>query len=225
MTKALIPSLSVATALLCLASMPQSSLAQENVTIPKSRLDELEKKAAELDRLKGDLNKTKAENVQLQRQNQEANAKLATLPGVAPATNTSPAITTLPPLTEHDIVEAEDLANYFKFDPKAAEQRFAKRKFRIRGIVAGFEKPPFIRPYKVLLKTADPHQVVACEFSPEDRFSAVFPAKNGTELRGLDSGVAIIILRLGDHVLVDAECRRGRESGVIVTGFKLEIAP
>jgi len=225
MIKLKIQKLSLAAVLAGLLWPSSSTLAQDTVTIPKSRLEELEKKAAELDRLKGDLNQTKAENLKLQKKNQEAAAKLATLPTIAPTTNTSPTVAALPPLTPGDIVEAEDLANHFKFEREAAEPRFVNQKFRVRGVVSGFEKPPFVRTYKVLLKTADPRQVIACSLSPEDRYSAVFPVKNGTELRGLTSGAPVTLLRLGDRVVVEGRCNGGSDSGVAITGFKLDRTP
>src|SRR5579864_9359847 len=45
--------------------------AQDTVAIPKSRLEELERKERELDRLKGDVSQTKAENAQLKEKLQQ----------------------------------------------------------------------------------------------------------------------------------------------------------
>ncbi len=59
--------------------------AQDNVTIPKSRLEELERKEKELERLKGFLGKTNDANAQLQKANTNAAAKSQAAPLVAPA--------------------------------------------------------------------------------------------------------------------------------------------
>src|SRR5689334_1070719 len=50
-------------------------LAQNDVSIPKSRLEELERKERELERLKGDLNKTKDENAQLKKEKAKVETK------------------------------------------------------------------------------------------------------------------------------------------------------
>ncbi|MCX6885822.1 MAG: hypothetical protein NTX27_12345 [Verrucomicrobia bacterium] len=210
-------------ALVWVGMAPLHATAQETVTIPKSRLEELERKAAELDRIKADLHQTKSENAKLQVQNQEARAKLAAAPGMV-ETNTSPAISTLGSLTESDIVPAVDLANHFKFEQDLAKTRYGNRKFRVSGIITGFEKPAFVRPYKIFLRTNDPRTIVACEFIPEERFSAVYPVKNGTELRGMAAGTPVTIARLGDHVVIDGQCKGNRESGVALKGSRLDIS-
>src|SRR6266481_5562067 len=56
--------------------------AQDTVTVPKSRLEELERKEAELNKLKGDLNKTKDENAELKQQHKVDAAKIAEAPQV-----------------------------------------------------------------------------------------------------------------------------------------------
>src|SRR5947207_14436912 len=55
----------------CLGFAGNSALAQDNVTVSKSRLEELERKEKELDRLKGDFNKTQDENVQLKKEQEK----------------------------------------------------------------------------------------------------------------------------------------------------------
>ena len=59
--------------LVCLGifSLALPARSQDNITIPKSRLQELEEKERELNRLKGDLDKTKDENVQLKKQQEQ----------------------------------------------------------------------------------------------------------------------------------------------------------
>src|SRR5689334_25091607 len=86
--------------------------AQDDVTISKSRLEELERKERELDRLKGDLNKTKDENAQLKKEKAKAEARpvrLATPEAVI--THVSPPMASLPPLKPDELVESLDLAN------------------------------------------------------------------------------------------------------------------
>jgi hypothetical protein len=67
-------------------------LAQDNVIIPKSRLEELERKEKELERLKGNTSKTNAANAKLKKESAKAAAKPPPAPTSAPAvTNAAPA--------------------------------------------------------------------------------------------------------------------------------------
>src|SRR5439155_15620355 len=111
-----------------------SIVAQETVTIPKSRLEELQRKEAELDSLKGDLKATKGENLQLKKQHQEDAIKISSAPRTQPvATHVSPPIASLPPLTAGEIVDAMDLANYYRADAAAADHRVGKQGVKVQG--------------------------------------------------------------------------------------------
>ena len=59
--------------------------ADDNVTIPKSKLEELERKAAEFDKLQRELNRSQTENQALQKAKAEAEAKAAAEAKVAQA--------------------------------------------------------------------------------------------------------------------------------------------
>src|SRR5207253_11293185 len=83
--------------LLLLVCLSFPVAAQDTVTIPKSRLEELERKEAELEKLKGALHTAKGENVQLQKQHQEDAARIASVPIVI---HVSPPMTSLHTLTE-----------------------------------------------------------------------------------------------------------------------------
>jgi len=126
--------------------------AQDNVTISKSRLEELERKEAELNKLKGDTTKTADENARLKKQHELDAAKIATIP-LPPAPvvlrPTAP-IDSLPPVSHDEIVDALDLSQYYHQDPASADQRFGKRSFKVRGEVLAFEKKLFARQYHVL---------------------------------------------------------------------------
>src|SRR2546422_84127 len=127
-----------------IAGLALSALAEEMVTIPKSRLQDLERKEAELEKLKAELSKAKGENVQLKRPHAEAVAKIAGAPANEPVvTHVSPPMASLPPLKEGEMVDAVDLANHYRAGAAAADERYRKQKFKVRGEVAGFEKPMF----------------------------------------------------------------------------------
>src|SRR5436309_1169457 len=86
--------------------------AQENVTISKSRLQELEDKERELNRLKGDLTKTQDENARLKKeQDRVTSAPPAPAPVVV---HRAAPMSSLPALKETDAVDAMDLADHYR---------------------------------------------------------------------------------------------------------------
>src|SRR5206468_874412 len=91
-------------ATLVLASLALPMAGQENVTVPKSRLEELERKEKELEKLKVDLSTTKGENRQLKKQHEADAAKIARAPEPV-VTHVSPPMQSLPPLTEGEKVD------------------------------------------------------------------------------------------------------------------------
>jgi hypothetical protein len=208
-------------ATVCALALPVELKAQDTVTIPKSRLEELERKAAELDRLKGDHAKTQAENKQLQQKHDAAVAKLATLPAAAPATNTSAPVATLPAPVDGEEVLASDLGNYFKFEPQAAAQRYEGRRIRVRGEIAGFGSTPFTRSYQIHLRTPDPTWRVSGHFTADERYKAVFPSSDGTELMAVISDAKTPIMKTGEVVVLEGVCRGTRKNAIVIGSARL----
>jgi len=210
-------------ALLLIVALPFSGHAQDDVTIPKSRLEELQRKEAELEKLKGELKTTKGENVQLKKQHQEDAAKNAIVPPAQPVvTHASPPMASLAPLVQGDTVDAMDLANYYKADASAADQRFRKRTFKVQGEIASFEKPLFIRDYRIVLRTADREMRVIGTFSPPEKYNAVLTIRSGSELVGDIAGRARErIAKVGDVIVIRGECRGLSDSSVRMSGCGL----
>ena len=98
--------------------------AQETVTIPKARFEELERKEKELDKLKGELSAARGETVRLKKEKDAAVAQAAAVVAVAPGepvlAHVSPPMGALPPLGKGDTVNAMDLANHLRADAAAA---------------------------------------------------------------------------------------------------------
>lgn len=201
-----------------------SAPAQEMVTISKRRLEELERKEAELEKLKAELNVSKSENAQLKEQHQQDTAKIAAQPAPAVAvTHVSPPLASLPAFSEGQTVDAMDLANYYRADAAAADQRFRKRKFNVQGEITAFEKPPFVRDYRIILKSPDRDLRVVCTVYPPDKYSAVFTIKNGSELVGqLPGGSRESLAKVGDQVTIEGQCRGVSDSAVRMGGCQLK---
>jgi hypothetical protein len=189
--------------------------AQDSVTIPKARLEELERKEAELKKLKGEFEKTQGENTQLKQQQQQNAVQAA---AAARPVHVTPALATLPALQPGEVVEAIDLSNHYRNDPTAAQQRYHKRTFKVKGEIVGFDMVPFVRFYKVRFRTAEPQTSVVCEVSRSEKYSAVFTTEHGNQLVGLLSGTTRVPLaRVGDTAVVEARCNGGDKSVVTLS--------
>ena len=192
--------------------------AEETVIIPKSRLQELERKEAELEKLKGQLHETKGENLRFKQQAEVAQAQATTaIPLEAP--HVSPALGSLAPLQPGEVVDALDLFNHYRADSAAAVQRYGKKTLLVRGTVVGFDKPMFARPYHILLRTTDRSGRIVCKFELPDRFNAAFTVKNGTELVGeAGSRARVTLAKIGDEITVQATCKGLSAGSVVLTG-------
>ena len=186
-------------------------MAQETVTLPKARLEELERKEKELERLKTELSAAKGETVRLKKEKDEAVAKAATAVAAAgtdvAVAHVSPPLATLAPLQAGEVVDAMDLANHYRADAGAAAARYGRQRIRVRGEVIGFEKPMFVRPYRILLKGPDRQTRVVCTIRPPDTYKAVFTINAGTQLVGLTANeTRVALARIGDTVCLEGKC-------------------
>jgi hypothetical protein len=193
--------------------------AEDTVTIPKARLQELERKEKELERLKGDLHQTKDENRQLKEQKDEAVRTSSVKPLSKPiVTHQSPPLASVPQLKPADVVESMDLANYYQTDPAAADRKFRGQQFTIRGEIVGFEKHMFRASYRLVLQTPERDTRVICEFDPPANSTAVFTADHGARLMASYSGAESVLARLGEKVLVKGRCKGLKDGVVWVSG-------
>jgi|ERR1044071_1854317 hypothetical protein len=197
---------------------------QDTVTIPKSRLEELQRKEAELERLKGDLKDTKGENAKLKKQHEEDAVKITAAPAAKPVvTHVSPPMASLPPFKPGETIDAMDLANYYRADANAADQRFRKQVLRVEGEISAFERLPFISDFWILLKTPDRDIRLACEMIPLEKYGSVFTIKHGSELVGQLSGRnRVPIAKVGDKVIIEGKCRGLSDTTVKLSGCELK---
>lgn len=216
-----------------------ATAADDTVTIPRSKLEELERKAAELDKLQKELNRSEAEKArirkekekaetekrQLQQAKEDAETRAAqAVAAAAPApAYVPPPLVSLAPLKAGEVVEAKELPGHYLADPRAAAERYEKERLAVRSEVAGFSKPMFVRPYKFLLKTADPGRRVVCALYPPEQYKAVYAAKNGTVLVGLTTREAEVpLFKVGQTVVVEGSCRGADAEGVHLSSCGLK---
>jgi hypothetical protein len=205
---------------LCLGGGVSARAADDTVPVSKSRLEELERKEAELNKLKGEINKTKDENSELKKLHEEDKARIQATPKVVK--HESPPINTMLPIAGGTVVDAMDLADHYQADAAAADQRYRKQTFKLQGEVAGFGNQLLQRPYRITLKTPDSSTRVICVVQPPDKYSAVHPAKEGSQLVGTSQRYEDeVIARLGDIVVVQGKCDGWRDSVVHMSGCVL----
>ncbi len=119
-----------------------------------------------------------------------------------------------------------DLGGHYRADAAAADQRYRNRSFIVRGEVIGFEKPLFVRDYKILLRTADRELKVVCQVYPPEDYKAVFTIKNGTALVGLTPREERVPLtKIGDTINVAGRCKGLRDTEVVMGGCQVKRAP
>jgi hypothetical protein len=222
----------------CLASPLR---AQETVAIPKSRLEELERKAAELEKLKKELNraqgekeqlkgeqerlKTEKEQLKMAKEEAEAKAVVATAKAEPKISHVSPPLASLPPLQAGELVNALDLMNHYAADAVAAEQRYGKGTLRVQGEVVGLEKPMFVRPYTLLLKTADSQRKIVCTVHPPEQYKTLYTVKNGTEMAWKDERHGpVMFVKVGQTVMVEGRCKGLHDANVALGSCVLKSA-
>lgn len=192
--------------------------AQDTVTIPRARLEELERKEKELERLKSELSVARDETARIRQEKQQVEARAAALTANLPEpsqAHTAPRVDTLPPLQKGDTVEAADLAAHFRDEPAAAAGRYRGKTFQVQGEIIGFDKPMFSRNYHVLLRGADRQTRVLAVVTPPDKYVATYTAKGGTELIGvLSGGARATLARVGQVIRLAGRCR-GMEGQII----------
>ena len=202
-----------------------SGLAQDTVTIPKSRLEELERKEAELQKLKQGTTNAPAGNVPTP---YNAPPAATTTPGAQPPppvpTRVSPPAASLPPMTQGEIVDALDIANQYLADVPSSDKRYRGQKIIVRGEIVGFEKAMFLRDYKVLLAGPDRSTKVVCDLVTPRKYSAAFTIDHGSQIVGQFGENRETFGRVGQVVLVHGRCKGWKDGSVVITADWFELA-
>jgi hypothetical protein len=202
--------------------------AQDTVTIPKSRLEELERKEAELEKLKGAAkSQPAAQNPSAKEQDKSLlpnKPPQSTVSTPAPPVSETRSFASLPPIEKDTIVSAIDLAAQYRANPGMADERYRKHTFKVQGEIVAFEKPLMVRNYYVLLKTAEPQTRVICDFYPPDKFKAVYTINAGSALVGTLPDTRVPIAKVGDNVVIEGRCKGLSGGGVKLTNCELKLA-
>ena len=174
-------------------------LNKDAVTIPKSELDELKRKAAEVDQLKAEMEKLKA----------------AMAGTNAPPQKPPPPVKSLPPLRKDEVLSAETLVGHFRTDTAAAEKRYDKKRIRVEGEISTVYVWPFVRNYTVRLRTSDRNWTVECLFGMPAEFNVIYTAKKGQRVVAeTRTGVQATLAVVGDTVVIEGRCTGMKDDSV-----------
>lgn len=202
-----------------------TALAQERVTIPKSRLEELERKEAELDRLRSGAAPQPAASPGPAAAAPSASfapaAAAAPQAGTAvPAAPARPAIAvaSLPPLQPGQKMSSADLVNHFLADPIAAGQRYRKKTLTVQGRLTRVSRSFMRREYELVLEGPQPGQEVVFQMRTPDQFDAVYTVNNGAELVGTSRGTRTPLGRVGDPMTLRGVCKGLQGAQVVLKG-------
>ena len=208
--------------LLFLVSKGVITFAQETVTIPRSRLEELERKEAELEKLKAAVKPQPAlENPATGNHDEGTPNRQPQTVSIAAPPSEKPAVVPLTPLEKDTVVSAMDLAAHYRANAALADERYRRRTFKVQGEIVGFDKPPLVRNYNILLKTAEPQTRVICDFYPPDNFKAVYTINAGSVLVGTLPDTRVPIAKIGDNVVIEGKCKGLSSGGVKLTNCEL----
>jgi hypothetical protein len=166
--------------LLALALSLTLSRADETVPISKERLQELERKAADADRLQRELDARNAEIERLKGQKPTAASRKGETwlpPAAVKAAEKSPPtppIATVQPVRPDEVVSVNDLLNHYASDPAAAAARYGKKMLTIRGVITELDKTMFLSTYTAAFRVPGVDQRIECEFTPDREFTRVY---------------------------------------------------
>ncbi|MEY4387212.1 MAG: tRNA anti-like [Verrucomicrobiota bacterium] len=190
---------------------------EETVTVSKVRLQELERKEAELEKIKEALRKAEQEIAEWKKLSPPAQPSLQQR--VELIREQKAELESLAPLKAGELVNATDLFKHYRADSAAAAKRYAQQKITVRGTIVGFEKPMFSRPYLVLLQTDEPMGRVACKFELPEKFNSAYTVKNGVELVAESGGHSRTTLaKVGEVITLQATCKGQRDGNILLVG-------
>lgn len=202
-------------------------IAAETITVEKNRLAELERQASRVPELERELSAIRAELARLK--NSPTTRPPVWLPPAveqaAAKAPPTPLLSALPPLTKDASVSVNDLLNHYAADPVAADARYAGHMFRVRGVVAQFDKALFAAPYFVIFRVPGQSLALECSIAPGDSFSKVYVTGDRERVVGERGNQRITLATIGTDVVIEGRCSGGK-GGVIRFGqCKLASAP
>ncbi|HYT59537.1 MAG TPA: hypothetical protein VEL06_05170 [Haliangiales bacterium] len=186
------------------------------------------RKEKEIQKLKQDLARAEAEAASLERQDSETRkppeADKSAGTAVRRAVGEEPAkrAAELPPLKPDEIMDAAELVQQFKTDPPAADQRYRRKTFRVRGVIERFEPRLFVRKYDVLLESPDRFVRVVAVFDYPNDYKSIYTTQRGQTLVGKPAeNKEVTLLRAGQTLVLQGRCKGAHDTEIVFTGCEV----
>lgn len=176
----------------------------------------IRRKLEEIERLKSDLTKAEQELRQLQPEGSPAAPGApGTQPGsAAPSSN----LADLPALTPETIVGVDTLVAHFRADHAAAQARYHKQTFIIKGNVTRFNPRVARRSYDLIFEPAERAPLIVAQFDYREHYRAVYTRDNGQSLFArLSERDESPLLHTGDSILIRGRCAVMKDGTVRLT--------
>lgn len=213
--------------LLCFGFFP--ARAQDTVTLPKSQLIELEKKAARADKLAIDLEKAQREISRLKGEI-AAPSKFFSTPILPPQVEQSlqklpptRPLAELPPLTKGEVVLASDLLHHYAMDPAAANQRYRKKSLKLKGIITDLDKPLLMSPYRVIFRVPASPLKIICDVRSPEQFKKVYVSPDRERVVGETYSGRATLAKVGEEIIVQGRCA-GLKDGVVAFDYSEKLS-
>lgn len=182
--------------------------------LKKYRDEELRRKEEEVEKLKQDLARQQQELQQLKTDNERLRREQKnTVPRPAPPAPSKP-LADVQAVGPTDVIDVQDLVLYYEADRAGADQRFLKKDFRIRGVVAGFSPKLFIRWYDVGLESPSKSINVVCKFGYRDEWQSVYTTERGRKLIAKVPRAELTLLKVGQTVTIQCRCEGFRDGEI-----------
>ncbi len=184
----------------------------------------------EIQKLKQDLARAEAEAARLEEADGPSTAKKQPPPEPSgnagalrdAAEERARPVAGLPPLKPDEIMDAAELVQQFKSDPPAADQRYRKKTFRVRGVIERFEPKLFIRKYDVLLESPDRFVRVVAVFDYPNDYKSIYTTQRGQTLVGKPAeNKEVTLLRAGQTLVLQGRCKGARDTEIVFTGCEV----
>jgi len=198
----------------------------DTVTLPRWRYEELLRKEAEWERLRSGTNGLSVPAAQRTNSPAPTDSRATESPHSPSLPTSNGPAQPLVRLREDALIAASDLARHFVPEPARAAQALEGLRIRVRGRIAGFEKPLLTERFHVLLETGLPNVRIRCIPDLPEDLRGVYTAEAGTVLMAVHrSGSRRPFLRLGQEVLLTGKIRGLKGQVIELTGCRLSNAP
>jgi hypothetical protein len=203
----------------------------DEISISRQRLETLERRATDADRLEHELAQLRNELALLSgkpaagssRGSASAHADALSTLQQSPAASqsfasepvTTPSGAVELPLIERDQeVIATDILSHYAADPASADARYRKKTLRLKGTVSDVDKELFLAPYVVIFKGTNTPVRIECSITPSANYGKVYLTRDRQRIIGEAGAGRRVLAEVGRETVIRARCQ-GLKEGVV----------